>query len=346
MKNKILAITEIILCLCIFCSCTAEDAVKFDPKKTTRELFAMDTIMTITAYGDNSEKAVDEAVQEIQRLDKLLSVGDNDSEVSKINASGGGILSNDCRILTQRSLDIYRTTDGAYDITVYPLMELWGFTGDEPALPDDEDIQNVLSSCGSDKLTFDNKKLTLGENQGIDFGGIAKGYTSSRIMEIFKKYDILSGIVSLGGNVQCFDTKPDGSFWRCGITDPDGPQDSSKLLGVVEVMDKAVITSGGYERYFKDDKGYVYHHIMDMQTGYPSQSDLSSVTVVSNDGTLADALSTACFVMGKDNAIDYWKKYSNYTFDLVLCTKDKKLFITDGLTENFTSEYDYEIVNS
>lgn len=322
----------------LFCGCGENE----EKEPAVREIFAMDTVMSITAYGENCEAAADAAVDEINRLDRLLSVGNEKSEVSEINKNGRGVLSEDCRILTEKALDIYRTAEGAYDMTVYPLMKLWGFIGDEPSLPDDKDIKDVCRLIGSDKLSYDGNTLTLGEGQGIDFGGIAKGYASARIMDIFKKYDIDSGIVSLGGNVQCYGKKPDGSLWKCGITDPAKPGDSQSLLGIVQGQDIAVITSGGYERYFKDENGKTYHHIMDTKTGYPAESDLSSVTVVSGNGMLADGLSTACFVMGREKAIEYWKKYSS-DFDLILYTNDNRLYITEGLRESFSSEYEYEI---
>ena len=342
MKDKRGILISFLILICILCGCTNEvNDVKKTPE-ATRELFAMDTIMSITVYGDKCEAAADEAVNEIKRLDELLSVGNDNSEVSKINTSGSGILSEDCRILTEEALEIYRTTGGAYDMTVYPLMKLWGFIGNNPSLPDDKDIQNVCKIIGSDKLSFDGKKLTIGKNQGIDFGGIAKGYTSSKIMDIFKKYDVVSGIVSLGGNVQCYNKKPDGSLWKCGITDPSDPGNSGSLLGIVQGNDIAVITSGGYERYFSDENGKTYHHIMDPSTGYPAESDLSSVTVVSGNGMLADGLSTACFVMGKDKALEYWRSYGK-DFELILYTADKRLYITEGLKNSFSSEYQYEI---
>lgn len=327
----------------VLCSCKNEDTEEKTASNmlsASREVFAMDTYMTVTAYGENADKAVNEAEKEIHRLDSLLSVGNTESEVYKINNTGEGKLSEDIEKLLEKSEWIYDNTDGAYDITVYPLMDLWGFTGDEQAVPNDEDIKKVISDSGFDKLKYGNGSIKLGKNSGIDFGGIAKGYTSDRIMDIFKKYKITSGIVSLGGNVQCFGNKTDGSMWKCGITDPENTEN---LIGVISVSNKAVITSGGYERYFTDKKsGKTYHHIMNPKTGYPSESGLKSVTIVSVDGTLADGLSTACFVMGKEKALDFWKKNSD-KFDMVLIDNNRKITVTEGIGDNFTTEYDFDI---
>ena len=303
----------------------------------SREVFAMDTVMTIRATGVNAADAVESAVKEIQRLDALLSAEDKNSEVYSINQNGKGELSEDTLYLTQKAIRLCESTNGAYDMTVYPLMQLWGFTGEHPSVPDENGIKKMLEHCGSDKLTLSDNTLILGKGQGVDFGGIAKGYTSGRIMKIFEDKGMLSGVVSLGGNVHCYRTKPDGSMWRCGITDPEHSDDTSFMLGVLSVSDKAVITSGGYERFFSDSSGITYHHIMDMKTGHPADSGLVSVTIVSSDGALADGLSTACYVMGEEKAISYWRQHKN-DFDMILLTSDNRLLVTEGIADSFSSE--------
>ena len=301
----------------------------------SQEIFAMDTYMTVTAYGDNAQKGVTDAVAEIQRLDNLLSIGKEDSEISKLNKSGSAALSDDTAVMVAKALDLYKSTGGAFDITVLPLMELWGFTTQEYYVPTEDEIQSTLQRVGADKLTWDEstKTLTLGDKQEIDLGGIAKGFTSSRIMEIFKKDGVTCGMVSLGGNVHLLGTKQDGSAWRVGIQDPNNTDD---MLGVLEANDCAVITSGAYERNFEKD-GVTYHHIIDPATGKPSNSGLTSVTIVSKDGTLADGLSTSLFVMGKDKAIAYWKQHAD-EFDTILVDKDRNVYITEGIAGNFSPD--------
>lgn len=353
--NKLL--TLLLVCM-LLCSGCAGNNGKTEPSETSdkqsvsdravttesRELFAMDTVMMIRATGVDAKAAVDEAAAEIERLDALLSVGSEESEVTKLNRNGGGVMSEDVKYLTERSLEIYDSTGGAYDITIYPLMELWGFTGDHPAVPDAKEIERVISESGSDKLKINGNTLTLGAEQGIDFGGIAKGYASSRIMEIFEKKGMISGLVSLGGNVHCFRTKEDGSAWKCGVTDPEHPDDNRYLLGILHCSDQAVITSGGYERYFQDESGKTYHHIMDPKTGYPAKSGLTSVTIVSKDGTLADALSTACFVSGEQKAAAYWRSHRD-EFDMILQTDDGRLLVSEGISDAFESERSYQVIS-
>lgn len=305
------------------------------------EIFAMDTYMTVTCYGDRCEEALEASLAEIDRLDRLLSVGKEASEISLLNAQGSGNISEDTAAMVKAALEIYDTTGGAFDITVYPLMELWGFTTGNFAVPDEARLAELLALVGSDRIEYDESslRLTLAEGQGIDLGGIAKGFASGRLMQIFEEYDLVSGMVWLGGNVQCYGTKTDGSLWRCGIQDPRDPDNSNRFLGIVSVADKAVITSGAYERYFEDEEtGEIYHHILDPKTGYPSDSGLASVTIVSSDGTLADALSTACYVMGLEEATNYWREYGD-DFDMILMTEDGIVYVTEPLAENFTSDF-------
>ena len=166
----------------------------------------------------------------------------------------------------------------------------------------------------------------------IDLGGIAKGYTGDRVMQVFKKAGIYSGLISLGGNVQALGSKPDGSPWRVAIQDP---QNELEYLGVLEISDKAVITSGGYERFFEED-GVRYHHIIDPRTGYPADSGLISATIISEDGTLADGLSTSLFIMGKDEAEEFWRANSD-KFDYILESADGRLYVTEGVVGSFTT---------
>ena len=262
----------------------------------TKDLFAMDTYMTLTAYGDKGEEAVDQAAEEIKRLDQALSTGNRDSQVSKLNANAGGSLTEDTQYLLEKSLDLYTSTGGLFDIAIYPVMEAWGFPTQDYKVPDKSELQKLLTLADVSKIQYIEEENTVKfeeEGMKIDFGGIAKGYTSSRIMKIYK--------------------------------------------------DLGVITSGGYERYFEED-GKTYHHIIDPRTGYPADSGLLSVTIVSSDGTLADGLSTSLFIMGKEEAIKYWKDHSE-EFDGILETEDGTLYVTEGIAEDFEAkEHKMEVV--
>ena len=314
-----------------------------DIQEASRDVFAMDTYMTVTAYGENAEVAVDAAQAEIERLDALLSTGDADSEIAKLNADGSAELSEDAGYLTERALELYQKTDGAFDIAaIYPVMEAWGFPTQNFQVPSQETLDQLLPLTDAGNISYDKetRKISFGvEGMKIDLGGIAKGYTSSRIMDIYKDNGITSGLVNLGGNVQALGTKTDGTKWKIAVQSPDDTED---YLGILSVQDKAVITSGGYERYFEQD-GVKYHHIIDPSTGHPANNGLVSVTIVSADGTLADGLSTSLFIMGKDKAAEYWRAHSD-EFDTILEDEDGVLYVTEGIADDFTSDHETNII--
>lgn len=309
-------------------------------ESVTKQLFAMDTVMSFTAYGYHREEAVNAAMQEIQRLDALLSVGSASSEVSQLNANGTGTLSEDTLQILKSATEVYEDTGGLFDYTIFPLVSLWGFNGDNPHVPEQEKIDDCLSLVDASRVQTDGSTVTLGDGQQVDFGGIAKGYASARVMEVFQEYGVESGMVSLGGNIQVLGSKPDGSAWRIGIRDPNGSELSYLLL--LTVTDCAVVTSGGYERYFEED-GETYIHILDPRTGYPAQSDLVSATVVSTDGTLADGLSTALYIMGLEEAASYWRERSDL-FDMVLITAAGEIYVTAGLQDICESENAFSVL--
>lgn len=314
-----------------------------DTIPASKEFFAMDTYMEVDAYGDNGEKAVAEAEKEVNKLDSILSTGKSTSEISKLNKNKKQDVSNDTMSLIKESVIISKETTGAFNPTIYPLMELWGFTTKNYYVPKENEIKPLLNHMDIDNIKIDESKneVSFKDNKmKIDLGAIAKGYTSSKIIDIFKDNNIKSGMVTLGGNVQVLGKKPDGSLWKVGIQNPIS---ESEYLGVLQASNKAVITSGGYERNFTKN-GKTYHHILDPSNGYPANNGLTSVTIISSDGTLADALSTSLFVMGKDKAIDFYKK-SNYNFDFILYTSNDKLIVSEGIKDTFSSDLDIKVVN-
>ena len=318
-----------------------EEKAEFN-EEASKDIFAMDTYMTVTAYGAKAQEAVDEAEAEIQRLDELLSTGNEESEIAQLNQNKSATLSEDAGYLVERALELNKETDGAFDIAIYPVMEAWGFPTQNYQVPTADTLESLLKLADASQIIYDedSRKISFGqEGMKIDLGGIAKGYTSSRIMEIYKENNISSGLVNLGGNVQALGTKTDGSKWRVAVQSPDDTED---YLGILSVEDKAVITSGGYERYFEQD-GKTYHHIIDPKTGYPAENGLTSVTVVSEDGTLADGLSTSLFIMGKDKAIEFWRAHSD-EFDIIMLTDERKLYVTEGIQDDFSTEMEMEII--
>ncbi len=300
----------------------------------------MDTVMTITAYGDNSETAVKAAEKEINRLDSLFSAENKNSEIYQLNSKKKISPVKDTLALINRSVEVSRLTKGCFDITTRPLTVEWGFvTGRENRVPNDNKIKKILKNVGYKNISVSDDSVSLYKNTSVDLGGIAKGYASLSAAEILKKYNITSAIISLGGNVRAVGKKPDGSNWIVGITDPDN---KNSQIGSLSVSDTAVITSGGYQRYFEEN-GRTYHHIIDPHTGYPSESGLKSVTVVSTDDAIADALSTGLFVMGLDKGADLYRENSSL-FGAVFITDQNKIYVTQNIDDKFSSEKDFEVI--
>ena len=337
MKKRLVMIAGVCVCTLIAAAGLYQNYSKNE--KYQKQLFAMDTYMEFTAYGRGGQQAVEKAAKEVQRLDALLSAQNEESQVYALNQRGSLEVSDDLAEIIQRGKEIFQETDGLFDDTIYPLMELWGFPTGEYHVPSGEEIENLLPDVDGGTVEISGNTVTLGEGQQIDLGGIAKGYTSQRIAKIYKKDGVKSGVISLGGNVQAIGTKTDGSRWKVGVQSPD---DTESMIGAYEAADEAVITSGAYERYFEKD-GKTYHHIIDPATGKPSEKDLKSVTIISKNGTLSDTLSTTLFVMGKDKAVDYWRTHSD-EFDMILLTDDEQLYVSEGIKDSFTSDRDVNIV--
>lgn len=320
--------------------CIVQSIIKPGSQICEKQLFAMDTYMTFQARGKNAEEAVNAAIEEVKRLDALLSTGSAFSEVYGLNANNGGAVSEDTKVLLERSFEYYESTDGLFDITIYPLMELWGFTSKEYHVPAEMELQSVLECVDAGNIEFDGTNLILAQGQKIDFGGIAKGYASAKVMDIFKEYGIKNGMVSLGGNIQTIGENESGQPWNIGIRDPKG--DANDSLGAVKVSGKAVVTSGGYERFFEED-GNTYIHILNPKTGYPADADLVSVTIISEDGTLADAMSTAIYLMGLEDASDYWRSHCE-EFEMILVADDENIYVTEGISGDFHCIRDYKVI--
>ncbi len=295
----------------------------------TATLFAMDTVMDLSAYGEQGEIALDNAQDLIRELEGLLSTTREGSEIYALNHGETVALSPSTRELLDRALALCGDTGGALDITIYPVVRAWGFTTEEYQVPDSQTLTALLDKVDYTQITLEGDSLLLPDGMELDLGAVAKGYTGDRLMELFRQSEIASAYVNLGGNVQVLGASPDGDPWRIGIRDPDG----EGYAAVVEVTDRAVVTSGAYERYFEQG-GVRYGHIIDPDTGYPARSGLISVTIVSQSGTLADGLSTALFVMGKDRAVQFWRTRDD--FDFILIEEDGTVTISQGIENSFS----------
>lgn len=305
------------LCFIFFISCKQV--------KTADSFTAMNTFMTVTTYSSSNKKGKEActAVQKkIDSLEHMLSTTLNTSDVYKINHRLDYDFSNqELKEVLEFAREMYKKTQGAFNPSLYPIIREWGFTTEHYQVPSDERISFLLQMTDFSKADYS----PLPEGMELDFGAIGKGYAGDMAVEVLKANGIKNAILDLGGNIQTLGTKPDGSMWKVGIRNPWGEGAACAL----KIESCAVVTSGGYERYFDDEEGNRWIHIFDPKTGRPSTSDIESVTIVSSSGKYADALSTALFVMGSKKALDFWKQ--NRDFEMIILTKDKKLIYTDGL---------------
>lgn len=341
--NKILALLLAGSLTAALCACggTADT-------QAHKQLFAMDTIMTLTAYGKNGDAGIDAAETTINDLAAVLDPQTKGSAVNALDSAEGRPVTvpESVTDMLAAAKTVYRRTGGALDLSVYPLSVLWGFinldSGGKGYVPTQAEIDTALRKLCFDKIAVAGDQVTIPAGDEISFGAVAKGYTSDQTVAAMKKAGVESAIVSLGGNVQTLGLKPDGSNWNVAVEDPNDP---GAYLGVLSVGQTAVITSGSYQRYFEQD-GKVYHHILDPHTGYPADSGLKSVTIVCTSGVTADCLSTALFVLGKDAALNYWRTYGG--FEMILVTTDDQVVCTGGLKNSFTlsgNSYTVSFVN-
>ena len=304
-------------------------------KEYRATVFAMDTVMQITVYAkDDSSLALCRA--KINDVEKMLSTTYEDSITSRLNRGETVTAQEEFIDLLSDCRKYSGLTGGAFDITSYPVVRLWGFTTGEHRVPDQQEIDEAVSRIGMDNIAENvSGEVSLMNGAEIDFGAVAKGYLGDRIRDILSEQGVSSALIDLGGNITVIG-KNRGKDWVIGIEIPS--RDESGLAGTVAVSDTSVVTSGSYRRYFEEN-GKVYGHIMDPETGYPAENGLISVTIVSQDTEMADALSTGLYVAGLEEAVSIWKETPG--FEAVFITDDGTVYVTEGLASCFTINKDY-----
>lgn len=305
--------------------------------EAVKELFAMDTYITMTAYGKDAEIALSEAESRLTELEQHWSVTNSGSDIYAVNHSNGQAVSvsKDTVSLLSFALQMSEETNGALEPTLYPVLTAWGFTTEENRVPSDTEITALLENVDYKRVRLDGNSIQLEPDMMLDLGAVGKGYAGDEAANVLRENGITSALINLGGNIQAIGSKPDGTAWRLGLRDPF----SDGTFGVLEVRNLAVVTSGNYERYFIGEDGRQYGHIINPATGYPAESELVSATVVAEEGRLCDALSTALFVMGLDRAVDYWQEHQN--FDMILLTKNGEIYLTNDIVDAFTLNSDH-----
>ncbi len=281
-----------------------------------------DTLIELTAYGKEVPK---EAIELCEKYDGLLSVTKENGDIYKLNQLGEYPVADETLEIIKAALEYGKESEGLFDISVRPLSALWNFTAESPSVPTKAALENALKSVDYRKIKIEDNRVTLPSGGGIDLGGIAKGYIADKIAEIYKTKAV-SGIINLGGNILVVGEKPNGQPFEIGIKKPFSENKTACLL---ELEEGSAVTCGIYERYFEVN-GEVYHHILNPKTGYPESSGLHSVTVICENSTDADALSTTLFLMGEEKAKEYLKTRPNT--HAVFIKEDGSISLSDGLS--------------
>lgn len=328
MKKILLSLALAASVILLMCGCSPQ-------KESQTTFYSMNTFMSITAYSEDAEignAAVRAAQSRVTELDRLWAVTNPQSELSRINSGELSTASPETSELIAFCLEIAEKTGGVFDPTIYPVLTAWGFTLDENRVPPESELAELLERVDYRYIRQNGSEITLKNGAMLDFGAVAKGYAGDLAAQILREQGISSALINLGGSITAVGKKTDGSEWKIGVKNPIG----SGNIGTLTLADCSAVTSGAYERYFTAEDGTVYGHIINPATGYPVENDLLSVTIVSPNGTLCDALSTALFVMGSEKAQNFCRENGSVMgFDIILITKSGEVVISEGLSDNF-----------
>ncbi len=322
--RRIVAFILIILMIFSLCSCSeTENRIR----KFSQTEFVFGTVVTLTVY-DEDESSLAGAFELCEKYENMLSSTVEGSDVWKINHAEGESVSVNMETadLIELSISYSDMTDGAFDITVAPISELWGFSDVSPTVPDSTSIEELLPYVDYSVIALDGTSVTVPKNCKIELGAVAKGYISDRLCDYFRDFGVSAALINLGGNVATFGTKPDNSPWVIGIRDPIG--DYSDYVGTLSLGETSVVTSGIYERSFESD-GVLYHHLLNPDTGYPENNEIASVTIICASGADADALSTSLYLMGAAAGLEFAEN-ADY-FEAVFILKDGRILKTSGI---------------
>lgn len=318
------------------------------PEPESQSFLMLGTVCTITIYDHPSEEAFSAAFDRIREIENHMSLHTDSSEIALVNANAGKEavqVSPDTFAVIGKALEIARLSEGAFDPTIAPLVQAWDIGGENARRPPDEEIATLLPLVDYTKVILEpeTREVYLPvEGMALDLGGIAKGYAADEVKQILLDHGVDKAIVNLGGNVLTLGRKVDGSLWRIGIQDPDDGRGAYVMI--VELDDTSLVTSGPYER-FLELEGEIYHHILDTTTGFPVESDFTSVSIITQSSFLADALSTSVYALGYEKGMDLINSLDGV--QAVFLTDDKEVVLSekasDGELRYFLTDETYRI---
>lgn len=314
----------------------------------SRTQFVLGTTATITLYDNQSEELLNKAFDKLTTLEDVLSINKTGTLIDEINdASGKEAVAVDPATfsLIEKGLSYSELTDGAFDLTIGPLVKLWHIGFNDAKVPTREEIDAKLPLINYQDVVLDKAGQTVylpHEGMMIDLGGIGKGYAADEVAELLRNEGTKHAIINLGGNVYTIGDKPGNKSWTIGVQDPFNPRGAT--IGTIGAVDQSLVTSGIYERYLTAEDGTNYHHILDPKTGYPFNNELAGVTIISRSSTDGDALSTATFALGTTDGLNFIEGLDDV--EAIFVTTDKKVYITSGLKTKFTlTDPDFTLCN-
>ena len=327
--------------LLLFTACAPKNV---DPVSQTQLMLG--TVCQITLYDKSSDSDFNAAFDRINEIEHLMSIHLDDSELASVNSASGlhpVVVSAETFEVIRLALDIAELSNGAFDPTIGPLVQLWDIAGANN-VPSDQEIQALLPLVDYRRVVLDEETLSVYlplTGMVFDLGGIAKGWAADEVARVLSGH---KGIINLGGNVLVMGSKVDSSPWRIGIQDPDNTRGS--YIGIVDMINSTLVTSGPYERFFEHE-GTIYHHILDTKTGYPVISPLTSVSIITQRSVIADGLSTSVYALGIEQGLELVNRLDGV--EAVLLTEDGSIYLSDGIlagevTLNITNGA-YTIVN-
>ncbi|WP_426348861.1 FAD:protein FMN transferase [Alloiococcus sp. CFN-8] len=332
-------ISASLLSLMLLSGCSykeSKEAEEKDNTPLTKTEFYMGTVITISLYDHKDEKILDEAFERVKSIEAELSINAEGTEIDKINEAAGKEaikVSEDAFTNIKKGLEYSKETEGTFDITIGPLVKLWSIGLPEAKVPTEEEIKAAISHIGYDKVVLDEDKRTVflqEEGMMLDLGSIAKGYTADVIGELLKSHGVENALIDLGGNILALGENPEGRPWKIGVQNPEDTR--GEIIGYVSIENKSVVTSGIYERFLEQD-GKKYHHLLNPFTGYPYDNELMGVTIISDESIDGDALSTSVFSKGLQGGIEFIETIEDV--DAIFVTKEKNIYMTSGLKDNF-----------
>lgn len=319
------------------CSSTADQKTAATIEPATERYFIFDTIVSVRVYDDRmTSQHFEEIGAQLERIDQRMNRQLSGSEIDQVNQAAGKkevSVSDETFKVIQTAIDYAAASGGHFEPTIGPLVDLWGIGSENPTVPAEDKLSAAMQRMSYKDVVLnpENHSIRLKkEGMSLDLGAIAKGYAADVIADYLQQQDFHSAIIDLGGNILAMGAKPDGSPWNIGIQDPG--EKRGKHLGTLKVVNKTIVTSGVYERFFEAD-GKLYHHILNPFTGYPVDNDLLSVTIVTETSMDADAMSTSVFSLGLDEGRRFVE--SRGDAEAIFVTTDHQIYLTSGLTDTF-----------